>query len=189
MARALVVVAVLALSLAGFTPVGAQADVTLWVTLGDGDQLVEVDPYTFKEVRRITVDPKVHGLAISADGSKVYIASDRTGNFQVIDARAASSRSRSTSGPIRTSSRSRATASSRTCPCAGEDMVAVVQLEPLKLIKKIAVPKGPHDAYTSADGRRIVVGAQYGSAIIAIDPKTGSCSTRSRRATACVRWR
>jgi YVTN family beta-propeller protein len=61
--------------------------VTLWVTLGDSDQLVEVDAYTFKEVRRITTDPRPHGLAASSDGSKVYIGSDRTGNFQVIDAR------------------------------------------------------------------------------------------------------
>src|ERR687890_619171 len=67
---------------------GAQApDVTLWVTLGDIDQLVEIDAYSFKEIRRITVDPKPHGLATSADGSKVYLASDRTGHFQVVDAR------------------------------------------------------------------------------------------------------
>ena len=40
--------------------------VTLWVTLGDSDQLVEVDAYTFKEIRRITTDPRPHGLAASA---------------------------------------------------------------------------------------------------------------------------
>jgi YVTN family beta-propeller protein len=60
---------------------------TLWVTLGDSDQLVEIDAYTFTEIRRITTDPRPHGLATSPDGSKVYIGSDRTGNFQVIDAR------------------------------------------------------------------------------------------------------
>ena len=60
---------------------------TLWVTLGDSDQLVEIDAYTFKEIRRITTDPRPHGLAASPDGSKIYIGSDRTGNFQVIDAR------------------------------------------------------------------------------------------------------
>jgi YVTN family beta-propeller protein len=38
----------------------------------------------------------------------------------------------------------------------------------------LAAPWGPHDAYTSADGRRIVVGAQYGSAIIVIDSETQS---------------
>jgi len=68
--------------------VGAQTtDTSLWITLGDTDQLVEADPYTFKEIRRITTDPKVHGLAFSADGSKVYVTSDRTGNFQVVDVR------------------------------------------------------------------------------------------------------
>jgi YVTN family beta-propeller protein len=60
---------------------------TLWVTLGDSDQLVEVDPYAFNEVRRITTDPRPHGLAASRDGSKIYVGSDRTGNLQVIDAR------------------------------------------------------------------------------------------------------
>ena len=171
MARALFVVAILAWSSAGFTPVGAQADVTLWVTLGDGDQLVEVDPYTFKEVRRITVDPKVHGLAISADGSKVYIASDRTGNFQVIDARRGVIAEQIHLGTDPNQLTLTRDGKFAYVPMRGEDMVAVVQLEPLKLIKKIAVPKGPHDAYTSTDGRRIVVGAQYGSAIIVIDPE------------------
>jgi DNA-binding beta-propeller fold protein YncE len=71
-------------------PLGAGAqerDVTLWVTLGDIDQLVEVDAYTFKEIRRIKVDAKPHGLAASSDGSKVYLASDKTGNFQIVDAK------------------------------------------------------------------------------------------------------
>jgi DNA-binding beta-propeller fold protein YncE len=54
-------------------------DLSLWVTLGDSDQLVEVDPLSYRELRRITVDPRPHGLAISSDGSKVYLASDRTG--------------------------------------------------------------------------------------------------------------
>lgn len=55
--------------------------ISLRVTLGDSDQLVELDPYTFRELRRIKVDPKPHGLEISPDGSKVYVASDKTGNF------------------------------------------------------------------------------------------------------------
>jgi len=155
-------------------PARAQADVTLWVTLGDSDQLVEVDPYTFKEVRRITVDPKVHGLAISADGSKVYIASDRTGNFQVVDARTGAIAEQIHLGTDPNQLTLTRDGKFAYVPMRGEDAVAVVQLEPLKLLKKIPVPKGPHDAYTSADGRRIVVGAQYGSAIIVIDPATQS---------------
>src|ERR1700754_4923765 len=78
---------ILAASLVLSSQLGAQTTHSLWVTLGDSDQLVEVDPVTFKEIRRITVDPHPHGLASSADGSKIYIASDKTGNFQVIDAR------------------------------------------------------------------------------------------------------
>ena len=56
---------------------------SLWVTLGDSDQLVEVDAVSFKEIRRIKVDRGVHGLAVSPDGSRVYVASDKTGNFSV----------------------------------------------------------------------------------------------------------
>ena len=68
--------------------VGAQGTVySLWVTLGDSDQLVEVDPVTFSVIRRIKVDRGVHGLAVSDDGSKIYVASDKTGMFQVVDAR------------------------------------------------------------------------------------------------------
>ena len=50
-------------------------------------------------------------------------------------------------------------------------MIAV-ELDPLRRVKKLRVPAGPHDAYTSADGRRIYIGAQYGSAVIVIDPAT-----------------
>jgi YVTN family beta-propeller protein len=153
---------------------GAEDDVTLWVTLGDSDQLVEVDPYAFKEVRRITVDPKIHGLQISADGSKVYVASDRTGRFQVIDARKGVITEQIELGTDPNQLTLTKDGKFAYVPMRGEDAIAVVQLEPLKLLKKIPVPKGPHDAYTSADGRRIVIGAQYGSAIIVIDPEKQS---------------
>ena len=134
---------------------------TLWATLGDSDQLVEVDAYTFKEIRRITTDPRPHGLAASPDGSKIYIGSDRTGNFQVIDARA---------GTItvvqiplgKDPNQMTLTRDGRFgyMPMRGENAVAIVQLDPLKLVKKIPMNEGPHDAYTSADGSRVYVGAQ-----------------------------
>ncbi|MGH7714274.1 MAG: hypothetical protein ACREOG_23555, partial [Gemmatimonadaceae bacterium] len=48
------------------SPLGSLAsqarNATLWVTLGDSDQLVEVDPYTFSVIRRIKVDQRPHGL-------------------------------------------------------------------------------------------------------------------------------
>jgi YVTN family beta-propeller protein len=147
---------------------------TLWVTLGDADQLVEVDAYTFKEIRRITTDPKPHGLAASLDGSNIYIGSDRTGNLQVIDAR-----SGTISGQIalgKDPNQMTLTKDGRFAyvPMRGENSVAVVELDPLRLLKKIPMSEGPHDAYTSADGTRIYVGAQYGNAIAVIDPATQS---------------
>jgi DNA-binding beta-propeller fold protein YncE len=145
-------------------------DSTLWITLGDSDQLVEADPYTFKEIRRITVDPKVHGLAISEDGSKVYVASDRTGNFQVVDARKGAVVEQIHIGTDPNQLALTKDERFAYVPMRGEDAIAVVELSPLRLVKKIPCPKGPHDAYTSADGTRIFVGAQYGSAIIVIDP-------------------
>lgn len=163
-----------ALLLAGSPTARAQADVTLWVTLGDSDQLVEMDPYTFKEIRRITTDPKLHGLAISADGSKVYVASDRTGNFQVIDALTGAITTQIYLGTDPNQMTLTKDGRFAFVPMRGEDAIAVVELNPLRLIKKIPCPKGPHDAYTSADGQRVFVGAQYGSAIIVIDPNTQS---------------
>jgi YVTN family beta-propeller protein len=50
----------------------------------------------------------------------------------------------------------------------------VVQLDPLRLVKKLQSLPGPHDAYTSADGTRIYVGAQFGNGIVVIDPATQS---------------
>jgi len=154
--------------------VAQSRDVTLWVTFGDADQLVEVDAFTFKEIRRITTDPKPHGLAASPDGSKIYVASDRTGNFQVIDARSGKVEAQI---PVGTDpNQMTLTRDGRFAyqPIRGEDAVAIIQLDPLRLIKKIPMNKGPHDAYTTDDGSRIYVGAQYGNAIGVFDPATQS---------------
>ena len=165
-------------SLAGLlfaTALPAQtADMSLWVTLGDSDQLVEMDPFTYRELRRIKVDPKPHGLAVSADGSRVYIASDKTGNFQVIDAR-----SGRITGQIPIGNDPNQMTLTRDgrfayVPMRGESTIAVVQLDPLRLVKKLPAPAGPHDAYTSADGTRIYVGAQFGTGIVVVDPATQS---------------
>lgn len=147
---------------------------SLWVTLGESDQLVEVDAYTFREVRRIKVDQNPHGLALSKDGSRAYLASDKTGNFQVVDVRRGV-----VTGSIpvgRDLNQLTLSADGRFVyiPVRGENAIAVVQLDPLRLVKKLPSPPGPHDAYTSADGKRIYVGAQYGSAISVIDPATQS---------------
>jgi YVTN family beta-propeller protein len=148
--------------------------ITLWVTLGDSDQLVEVDPYTYREVRRIKVDPKPHGLAISADGSKVYLASDKTGNFQVVDARRGEVTAQIHIGNDPNQMTLTKDGRFAYVPLRGDSKIAVVQLEPLKLVKLLPSPAGPHDAYTSADGTRIYVGAQFGTGIVVIDPATQS---------------
>jgi YVTN family beta-propeller protein len=149
-------------------------DFTLWVTLGDSDQLVEMDPYTYREIRRIKVDPKPHGLAISADGSKVYLASDRTGNFQVVDARTGRITAQIPIGNDPNQMTLTRDGRHAYVPIRGDSKIAVVQLDPLKLVKLLPSPAGPHDAYTSPDGTRIYVGAQYGTGIVVIDPATQS---------------
>jgi DNA-binding beta-propeller fold protein YncE len=163
------VAATMGAALALVAGAGAQGQYTLWITLGDSDQLVEADPYTFKEIRRITTDPKLHGLAISEDGATIYVASDSTGNLQVIDARSGTVVRQLHLGKDPNQLTLTRDGRFAYVPMRGEDMVAVVELDPLRLVKKIPVPRGPHDSYTSADGSRIVVGAQYGSAIIVID--------------------
>ena len=172
--RAVVSAAVIAIVTA-ITPAvgGAQSPTyTLWVTLGDSDQLVEVDPYTFREIRRIKVDEKVHGLAISADGSKVYVCSDKTGMFQVVDVRKGAVVAQIAIG--RDPNQMTLTKDGRFAyvPMRGEAKVAVVQLDPLRLVKKLDARAGPHDAYTSPDGKRIYVGNQFGREITVIDPET-----------------
>jgi YVTN family beta-propeller protein len=158
-------------------------DVTLWVTFGDADQLVEIDPYTYKEIRRITTDPKPHGLATSSDGSKIYVASDRTGNFQVIDARSGKIEAQIALGKDPNQMTLTKDGRFAYVPMRGENSVAIVLLNekeraarpamPL-LLKKIPMNNGPHDAYTTDDGSRIYVGAQYGNAIGVFDPATQS---------------
>ena len=160
----------LATSLAAQSP----ATSTLWVTLGDADQLVEVDPYTFLEIRRIKVEPHPHGLAVSPDGSKLYVNSDKTGNLQVVDARTGK-----ITGQIHVGSDPNQLTLSKDgkfafVPLRGDSKIAVVQLDPLRLVKLLPSPAGPHDGYTSADGSRIYIGAQFGNAIVVIDPATQS---------------
>lgn len=153
------------------TGLPAQArEISLWVTLGDSDQLVEVDPYTYRERRRIKVDPKPHGLAVSADGSTVYLASDKTGNFQVVDARTGRITGQIPIGNDPNQMTLTRDGRFAYVPLRGDSKIAVVQLDPLKLVKLLPSPAGPHDAYTSADGSRIYVGAQFGTGIVVIDP-------------------
>lgn len=175
MAHNLVLACVVSSLLAPLGDLGAQQrDVTLWVTLGDSDQLVEVDPYTFSEIRRIKVDLRPHGLAASPDGSKVYLASDKTGRFQVVDVRRGVV---TASIPVGNDpNQMTLTKDGRFAyvPIRGDSKIAVVQLNPLRLVKKLNAPAGPHDAYTSADGKRIYVGAQFGGAVTVIDPATQS---------------
>jgi YVTN family beta-propeller protein len=155
------------------SPLQAQrVDYTLWVTLGDIDQLVEVDPVTHREIRRIRVDPRPHGLAVSADGSKVYLASDKTGNFQVVDARTGRITGQIHIGNDPNQMTLTKDGRFAYVPIRGDSKIAVVQLDPLTLVKLLPSPAGPHDAYTSADGTRIYVGAQFGNAISVIDPST-----------------
>jgi len=149
-------------------------DVTLWITLGDIDEIVEADPYTFKEIRHIKTDPHPHGLAISPDGSKLYLASDKTGDLQVFDARRGVAEARIHVGNDPNQITLTKDGRFAYVPLRDDDQIAVVQLDPLKIVKKLPVAKGPHDAYTSDDGSRIFVGAQYGNGIIAIDPAAQS---------------
>jgi YVTN family beta-propeller protein len=156
---------------------GVQAgrhDVTLWITLGESDELVEADAYTFREIRRIKTDPRLHGLAASPDGSRIYVASDRTGNLQIVDARKGAVVEQIHLGKDPNQMTLTKDGRYAFVPLRAENQIAVVSLDPLKLVKKIASPKGPHDAYTTEDGSRIYVGAQFGNAIAVIDPVTQS---------------
>jgi DNA-binding beta-propeller fold protein YncE len=176
--RALAVAGAFALGAAAAAPsrVGAQAasapNATLWVTLGDSDELVEVDAYSFREVRRITTDPRPHGLAASSDGLKIYVGSDRTGNFQVIDARSGRIEAQIPLGKDPNQMTLTRDGRYAYVPMRGEDSVAIVELNPLRLLRKVPMNKGPHDAYTTGDGSRIYVGAQYGNAVGVFDPAT-----------------
>jgi YVTN family beta-propeller protein len=143
----------------------------LWVTLGDSDELVEVDPQSFAILRRIKTDPRPHGLAASADGSKVYVGSDKTGNFQVIDARLGKVVGQVHVGDDPNQMTLTKDGGTAFVPLRGEHQIAVVQLEPLALLKKIPSPRRPHDAYTSADGRRVYVGTLEGNTVSVFHPE------------------
>jgi DNA-binding beta-propeller fold protein YncE len=166
---------------------GAQSSAhSLWVTLGDSDQLVEVDPNSFREIRRITVDRGVHGLAVSADGSKVYVCSDKTGMFQIVDVRKGAVVAQIAIGKDPNQMTLTRDGRFAYVPMRGEAKVAVVQLDPLRLVKKLDARAGPHDAYTSPDGKRIYVGNQFGREIRSSTRRRRPCCTKSGPRTACA---
>src|SRR5262245_60066334 len=109
------------------------AEYSLWITLGDSDQLVEVDPVTFNVIRRIKVDRGVHGLAVSADGSKVYVASDKTGMFQVVDARRGTVVGQVPLGNDPNQMTLSKDGRFAYVPMRGESKIAFVQLDPLRV--------------------------------------------------------
>jgi YVTN family beta-propeller protein len=98
------------------------------------------------------------------------LASDKTGNFQVVDVRRGAVVAQIAIGSDPNQMTLTKDGRFAYVPMRGEAKIAVVQLEPLRLVKKLPAPAGPHDAYTSADGLRIYVGAQFGNAILVIDP-------------------
>jgi YVTN family beta-propeller protein len=162
--------ALLALALSASLLSAQARDATLWVTLGETDKIVEVDPYTYIESRRITVDRGVHGLVVSKDGGTLYITSDKTGNMQVVDVR-----SGKVTGTLKVGNDLNQLTLTKDekfayVPVRGDNRIAVVQINPLKVIKYLPSPAGPHDAYTSEDGTRVYVGAQFGGGIVVIDP-------------------
>ena len=159
------------MAFAGAVAGAQQAKHSLWVTLGDSDQLVEVDPESFAVLRRIRVDQGVHGLAVTSDGSKVYVASDKTGMFQIVDTRRGVVVGQTSIGTDPNQMTLTKDERFAYVPMRGESSVAVVELNPLRLVKKLPMASGPHDAITSADGKRIYVGAQYGNSIAVIDPE------------------
>jgi YVTN family beta-propeller protein len=143
----------------------------LWVTFGEADQLVEIDPITFAPGRHIQTDPRPHGLAASPDGSKVYLASDKTGNLQVVDVRKGEVVAQVHVGDDPNQMTLTKDGRFAFLPLRGEDQIAVVELDPLRVVKKIPSPKRPHDAYTSADGTRIYIGTLAGNTVSVFDPE------------------
>lgn len=162
--------AVLGLCLASAARAQPPSSHVLWVTLGESDELVEVDPVTFAVGRRIKTDPRPHGLTASADGSRVYLASDKTGDFQIVDVKRGAVVAEVHVGEDPNQMTLTRDGRFAFVPLRGEDQIAVVQLDPLAVVKRIPCPRRPHDAYTSADGKRIYVGTLAGNTVSVLDP-------------------
>lgn len=149
--------------------VATASDLVLWVPMGDGDTLYEVDATTFEVGRRFPIEPRPHGLAVSKDGSKLYLASDKTGNFQVFDARTGTVTAQVHVGDDPNQITLTRDERFAFVPLRGQDEVVVVRLDPLAVVKRIPSPKRPHDAYTSADGTRVYVGTLAGNTVSVFD--------------------
>jgi YVTN family beta-propeller protein len=153
------------------SPVRAD-DVSLWVTLGDSDSLVEIDANTFKELRRIKVGARPHGLAASPDGSRLYVTCEVDGSFLVLDSVSGETMAQIPIGNDPNQLTVTHDGRFAYVPLRGENAIAVVQLDPLKLVKKLAADVGPHDAYMSVDGRHAFVGAMFGHSLHVVDTST-----------------
>jgi YVTN family beta-propeller protein len=161
----------------------------LWVTLGESDELVEVDPQTLTILRRIKTDPRPHGLAASADGSKVYVGSDKTGNFQVIDARLGKVVAQVHVGDDPNQMTLTKDGGTAFVPLRGEHQIAVVQLEPLALLRR-SRRRGARTTRTRPRTAGASTSGRWRATRSACSTRSdGSCFTTSGPGTASGRWR
>jgi YVTN family beta-propeller protein len=153
----------------------AASTARIYVVNGAGDTVDVIDPVTNRVVQVIKDMEKVHGLAVSPDGSRVYITQEFENVLDVVDRKTGEIIKKvPLSGrpnlPVVTKDGRRVfVCIGENPPVAGVDIIDTTSLEK---VKTIAMKGYMHDIYLTPDGKYAVAGSPGGKFAAVIDVQT-----------------
>ena len=154
-------------------PCAALAQVRILQTCSRGGSVHVIDPTTQKVVGEIGGIPVNHGVAASADGSRIYVSSEAKTAVMVVDAE-----SMAILSTIPVSARPHNVALTPdgrklyVGTIAPPGAIDVIDTERLENVGTIRHPGGIHNVYVTPDGKHVVAGSIAGARLTVYDART-----------------
>jgi YVTN family beta-propeller protein len=157
-------------------PASAQS-IRLYVDNSEGDDVSVIDLKTLNTVEDIRLGNKVHGLAIQADGRRLFATIESDNTLRVLD-----TATNKTIATIKLTGRPNQCAVTPdghyvAVPIRDKNAVDIVDIEQEKVVKTLPVSK-PHNAFNAGSNRYLFVSAMGANQINIIDLTTMSYSAK-----------
>jgi YVTN family beta-propeller protein len=151
----------------------AAGKVRIIQTNSAGDNVHIIDPATNKVVGEISGIEVGHGVAVSPDGSRIYISNEAQGTLDVVDGRTLRVITHvPLSGHPNNIAASLDGRKVYVSIAQAPGAVDVVDTQLLQRVKSIPVKGAVHNTYVTPDGKFVVTGSIAGRNITVIDAKT-----------------